>query len=82
MTLVEPWVVASLALSLAWFLTGALRLHGRGAYVRPLARQTGCFLAGCAVLMIALSSPLDAVADRSFAAHMHSCGPTSTPFGR
>jgi cytochrome c oxidase assembly factor CtaG len=66
----EPWVVGPLAISLAWFGAGALRLGGRGAEAGALGRRAACFLAGCAVLVLALLSPLDALADRSFAAHM------------
>jgi cytochrome c oxidase assembly factor CtaG len=66
----EPWVVAPLVLSLAWFLIGAARLHRRGADRATLGRRTACFLAGCAILAGALVSPLHAAGARSFTAHM------------
>jgi cytochrome c oxidase assembly factor CtaG len=66
----EPWVVVPLLLSLAWFVAGAARLRGRGADAATLGRRTVCFLAGWALLVVALVSPLDAAAARSFAAHM------------
>jgi putative membrane protein len=66
----EPWVVGPLALSLVWFLAGAARLRGRGADAATLGRRTACFLAGWAVLVAALVSPLDAAGAQSFAAHM------------
>jgi cytochrome c oxidase assembly factor CtaG len=66
----EPWVIGPLLLSLAWFLAGAARLRARGADAAALGRRTACFLAGWALLVAALVSPLDAAAARSFAAHM------------
>ena len=66
----EPWVVVPLAVSLAWFVAGALRLRGRGADAATLGRRVACFLAGWAVLAGALVSPLHAAGARSFAAHM------------
>ena len=66
----EPGVVVPMGISLVWFLAGALRLRGRGADATALGRRMACFLAGWATLVLALLSPLDAVAARSFAAHM------------
>jgi cytochrome c oxidase assembly factor CtaG len=66
----EPWVVGPLLLSLAWFGIGAWRLRDRGADAAALGRRTGYFLAGSALLALALMSPIDVAADRSFAAHM------------
>ncbi len=66
----ETWVVVPMALSLAWFLIGAMRLRGRGADAATLGRRVACFLAGWATLVAALVSPLHAAGARSFAAHM------------
>jgi cytochrome c oxidase assembly factor CtaG len=66
----EPWVVGPLVVSLAWFLAGSARLRARGAEAPTLRRRVACFLAGWALLVGALVSPLDAAAARSFAAHM------------
>jgi cytochrome c oxidase assembly factor CtaG len=66
----EPWVIGPLVVSLVWFLAGAGRLRARGADAAALGQRTACFVAGWALLVAALLSPLDAAAARSFAAHM------------
>jgi putative membrane protein len=66
----EPWVVVPLLVSLAWFFLGAMRLRGRGADALALGQRMLFFLAGWSALVVALVSPLDAAAERSFAAHM------------
>ena len=66
----EPWVVTSLALAVTGYvlglcrLTGTARLHVFGSWRR------GAFAAGIATLVIALNSPLDALDDQLFSAHM------------
>jgi putative membrane protein len=67
----DPWVVAPLALSLAFFLVGRVRLGRRAARGgSSLAWQTGAFLAGWTTLALALVSPLHLAGERSFTAHM------------
>ena len=68
---VEPWALACLACSAALYAVGAGRLwrragRGRGISFADAAR----FAAGWLVLCAALVSPLDALGERSFAAHM------------
>jgi putative membrane protein len=65
----EPTVVVPIALA-AWLYVravGALRRRRPAASWRT---ETFCFLAGLAVLVVALVSPLDAFADDSLAVHM------------
>jgi cytochrome c oxidase assembly factor CtaG len=60
--LLDPWVLAAAALALAMFVRGFLRLRRRRA---GLARwwRGPVFLAGLALLVLPLVSPLDAVGD-------------------
>ncbi|MCC8392279.1 cytochrome c oxidase assembly protein [Paraburkholderia sp. MMS20-SJTR3] len=83
---VEPWIVALLALSVAAYSIGYLRLRrrsrGRGAASGPANgpssglrssarnRQMLAFIAGCGTLAIALLSPLDTLSGALFSAHM------------
>jgi putative membrane protein len=67
----EPWLAATVLLSLALYLRGVRILwrkagRGRGIRFAHVAR----FGAGWVVLAAALLSPLDALAERSFAFHM------------
>ncbi|KQU71447.1 MULTISPECIES: cytochrome c oxidase assembly protein [unclassified Rhizobacter] len=67
----EPWVFAWLALSIGLYAIGTARLWrhagaGRGLHAGTVAAGA----AGFAVLALALASPVDALADRLFAAHM------------
>jgi putative membrane protein len=68
---VEPWAALLLAASAALYCVGTARLWhraGRGRGIaRPEALRFGC---GWLVLCAALMPPLDAMGDRSFAAHM------------
>lgn len=67
----EPWVVGPLALTLVLYATGAARLWrqaGPGRGLRPL--QALAFGGGWLALVAALVSPLDALGDRLFSAHM------------
>jgi putative membrane protein len=67
----EPWVIACLALSLAGYAGGLVRLWrhaGIGRGVRP--RRAAAFAAGWCVLVLALVSPLDAWGGKLFWAHM------------
>ncbi len=67
----EPFVVASLVLAAVLYASGAARLwarpHGRRA-LRPW--QAACYGAGLLVLVAALLSPLKALSDILFSAHM------------
>jgi putative membrane protein len=67
----DPMILAPLALSLALFGTGWIRLRRRS--VRALGRldrRAGLFLLGWLVLAGAVVSPLHQAGERSFAAHM------------
>ncbi|MBX6322833.1 MAG: cytochrome c oxidase assembly protein [Rhodospirillaceae bacterium] len=67
----EPWVPAGLAVAALGYAGGLLRLRVRGAAGRVVAPgQVGAFAAGLLVLALALLSPLDAMADQLFSAHM------------
>ncbi|WP_202908956.1 PQQ-dependent catabolism-associated beta-propeller protein [Cognatilysobacter segetis] len=66
----DAWVTVPLALALAAYSTGLIRLARRSA--APAAWRGGAvaFFAGWSVLAGALVSPLHAAGERSFAAHM------------
>lgn len=67
----DPWVVSLLVASLVLYATGLARLWrraGPGRGVRP--REAAAFLAGWLVLAAALTSPLDALGNLLFSAHM------------
>jgi putative membrane protein len=68
---VEPWATACLAAAALLYAAGVRRLWrragaGRGVSVADVAR----FTTGWLLVAAALLSPLDALAERSFAAHM------------
>lgn len=62
-------VAIPMAVSAAWYVIGFARLWRRAAR-RDYLRHGACFAAGWLGLGVALLSPLDALADTSFAAHM------------
>lgn len=66
----EPWIVASLAVTMLGYGLGAYRLRRKtgGRVIGPT--QVGAFCTGIAVLALALLSPLDAFAAELFSAHM------------
>jgi cytochrome c oxidase assembly factor CtaG len=65
------WVTALLALSIGLYGIGFVRLYGRSGEGRPARRwQAAAFVAGWAVLALALLSPLGALSDALFSAHM------------
>lgn len=66
----DAWVSVPLALSLLWYLAGALRLRARSRARPAHARSLRWFLAGWLVLAAALVTPLHEAGERSFAAHM------------
>ena len=63
----DPWLTLPLALALLSYLVGAWRLGSRSSRSKPDHTR---FLAGWAVLTLALVSPLHAAGERSFALHM------------
>jgi putative membrane protein len=66
----QPWVLACVAITTIPYLIGLWRM-GRGGRERILGRwRAPSFLTGIVVLVLALESPLDAVADDLFSAHM------------
>ena len=67
----EPWVVAPLLLSAAFYLLGMQRLWahaGRGRGITPM--RVAAFAAGWLVLAAALVSPIDGLGAQLFSAHM------------
>ncbi|HEX7130245.1 MAG TPA: cytochrome c oxidase assembly protein [Rhodanobacteraceae bacterium] len=66
----EPWLLACIAITTVPYLIGIARMD-REQRRRILGRWRALsFLAGIAVLLLALESPLDGVADDLFSAHM------------
>jgi putative membrane protein len=66
----DPWVVAPLLVSVAWFAAGAWRLSRRSRLGAGDRRHLVWFALGWIVLALALVSPLHKAGERSFAAHM------------
>ncbi len=64
-----PFVEGWLLLCAAFYAAGAARLRRRDRRA-VRAWEIGCFAAGWAVIVLALVSPLDAVSDTLFSAHM------------
>ncbi len=66
----DPLVLAAAAVAIAFFLRGWRRLHRRRPELAPWTRIP-LFLAGVAVLLVGLLSPLDAIAEEYLqSAHM------------
>jgi putative membrane protein len=67
----EWWVLLCLALSLAMYGIGSVRLGARTRHGRRVRlREAACFLGGWSALVLALASPLDLAGATSFSAHM------------
>jgi putative membrane protein len=67
----EPWIVAPLALAGASYGVGFIRLRARSGQGRPERdRLAGLFALGWLFLAGAVVSPLHALGERSFTAHM------------
>jgi len=67
----EPWVVVCLALSAGLYALGVARLWRHAGRGRGLgAAQLAAFSAGWLVIVAALVSPLDALGESLFSAHM------------
>jgi putative membrane protein len=67
----EPWVLVLLALSLGLYLAGLASLWRRAGEGRGIRRShAAAFLAGWLALAAALVSPLDALGQSLFSAHM------------
>ncbi|SAK95557.1 membrane protein [Caballeronia temeraria] len=67
----EPWIVAVLAASLTLYLAGYLKLRKRGAQGRrERTAKLIAFAAGWSTLFVALVSPLHALSEWLFSAHM------------
>ena len=66
----NPWILASLAICCVFYARGLSRIDGdvRALLVGPWRRTS--FVAGIAVLFLALISPFDALDDQLFSAHM------------
>jgi len=67
----EGLVAALMIASLAGYAAGLAKLWRRAGVGRGIrVREAAAFLAGWGTLVVALHSPVDALADRSFAMHM------------
>jgi putative membrane protein len=69
-----PWVVGTIAVSALWYWRGSrrpsLRAVGTTVKRRPLPWRALCFAAGLFVVLVALDSPAERLADDWFWAHM------------
>lgn len=67
----SPGVWAGLAAGGAWYAVGVRRVWARAGVGRGVARwRAGAYAAGLAAVALALLTPLDALADALFTAHM------------
>ena len=67
----EPWIVASLAVAVAIYAAGLQRAWKSAGFGRGIrVWQAAAFAAGCAAIVAALISPLDAISASLFSAHM------------
>jgi putative membrane protein len=67
----DPWVLILLALSGALYAAGLRRLWRRAGTGQGIRRwEAACFAAGWLALVVALVSPLDALGEILFSAHM------------
>ena len=67
----EPWEIACLMLSAVWYGAGLWRVWSRAGLGRGIrAIDALCFYAGLLIIVLALVSPLDALSDVLFSAHM------------
>lgn len=66
----EPWVLAALALACIGYAAGVARLRRERRMQLLASGRAWAFAAGIATLVLALVSPLDALADTLFCAHM------------
>jgi putative membrane protein len=67
----EPWVVAPLAVALALYAIGVARLWRHAGAGRGITRtQVAYFAGGWLSLVVALVSPVDALGESLFSAHM------------
>lgn len=64
----EPGILIPLAIAGVWYAAGLLAITRRGVPVRK--RKALLFSAGWLSLFVALASPLDAISDQLFSAHM------------
>ena len=66
-----PWVVVPMVIAVFLYAAGVRRLWRRAGIGRGISRrQAACFAAGTVSLVVALVSPLDALGERLFSAHM------------
>jgi putative membrane protein len=69
-----PWVLAVIAVSAVWYWRGSrrpsLRVVGTAARRRVVPWRGLCFAAGLVVVLVALDSPVERLADDWFWAHM------------
>ncbi len=67
----DPWILGLLGLLTLTYLTGVRRLWRTAGRGRGLPRRRAdAYLAGVAVLVLALVSPIDAIGETLFSAHM------------
>jgi cytochrome c oxidase assembly factor CtaG len=63
----NPVVILALAVAGAWYACGVRRLRGARCASAP---RRACFASATVIVFLALVSPIDALGDRLFAAHM------------
>lgn len=67
----DPWLIGGLALAASLYVIGARRLRARAEVLGPRRRRAAlAFTLGWLTLAVALLSPLDALSDLLFSAHM------------
>lgn len=67
----NPWLLAGLAIACAWYARGAWAFsRAARSEHSPRKLENGAFALAIVALLVALVSPLDAMSDYSFAAHM------------
>ena len=80
-----PDILTGTLIAAVLYVAGLRRLRGRGA--SPAQARIVCFFVGLMLIFVALQSPLDALADRSFAFHqvqhllLHAAGPMFVMLG-
>jgi putative membrane protein len=66
----DPWTVSLIGVSVLAYVAGTARLLRAGRIGVLGMRRIAAFLGGCGMLIIALVSPLDHLAESAFSAHM------------
>ena len=65
-----PWLMACLVVASGWYVAGMLRMGGQQRAAILGRWRAGSYFTGLALLFVVLMSPLDALSDDLFSAHM------------